>query len=298
MKQPELGKEILKLRLSKGMTQGELAIKCNVSLRTIQRIELAEVTPRSYTLKLIFSCLGYDFCNAFKESPDKTNETAIETKDWLGQFYKYALELFNLKMNTKKKVSFLSITVLFLSFGLFLLVHNESKAQSVGGWVNGWFKAGSKPDSYMVGLDKSTYKSGGSSAFIESTENNIEEFGTLMQSCSAQDYLGKRIKMTAYVKSENVDWAGMWLRVDSRLTKNMLSLDNMHDRPIKGTHDWIKCEIILDVPEESGTLNYGVLLSGTGKVWFDDISFEIVDNIKTTKQFIILDKPSNTDFEK
>ena len=80
----------------------------------------------------------------------------------------------------------------------------------------------------------------------------------------------------------------------------------MQDRPINGTKDWTKFEIVLDVPEESGTLNFGVLLNGTGKVWFDDISFEIVDKqIKTTgtygntsKPANLPSKPANTDFEK
>jgi transcriptional regulator with XRE-family HTH domain len=60
MKQPHLGKKISELRLSKGLTQTELAEKCNLNLRTIQRIELAEVTPRSHSLKLIFKNLDYD----------------------------------------------------------------------------------------------------------------------------------------------------------------------------------------------------------------------------------------------
>ena len=78
--------------------------------------------------------------------------------------------------------------------------------------VPGWFKAGSKPNSYKVGIDKTIFKSGGSSAFMASTEAMIDGFGTLMQSCGAQDYLGKRGRMTAYIKSENVtNWAGMWM---------------------------------------------------------------------------------------
>ncbi|WP_281986875.1 helix-turn-helix domain-containing protein [Aquimarina aggregata] len=63
MKQPQLGEKILELRLAKGLTQTELAEKCNLSLRTIQRVELAEVTPRSYTLKLIFKTLDFDGFN-------------------------------------------------------------------------------------------------------------------------------------------------------------------------------------------------------------------------------------------
>jgi transcriptional regulator with XRE-family HTH domain len=297
MKQPDLGKKILELRLAKGLTQGELAEKCNISLRTIQRIELAEVTPRSYTIKLIFSCLEYDYYNSFDELPNESDRSVFGTKVWIDQFYKYVLELFNLKTNTMKKVSFLSITLLLIAIGLFMVNH-ESNAQP----VPGWFKAGSKPNSYKVGLDKTIFKSGGSSAFMESTEANIDGFGTLMQQCSAQEYLGKRVKMTAYVKSENVSGsAAMWLRVDSKLTpQKSLSFDNMNDRPIKGNNDWTKCEIILDVPEESGTLNYGVLLGGTGKVWFDDISFEVVDKqtMTTTPKNLIPDKPTNIDFEK
>ena len=51
-----------------------------------------------------------------------------------------------------------------------------------------------------------------------------------MQTCDAGDYLGKRIKMTGYIKSENVtDWAGMWFRVDSKTEYEILSFDNMQD---------------------------------------------------------------------
>ena len=79
MKQPQLGKKILELRLDKGLTQTELAEKCNISLRTIQRIESTEVTPRSYTLKLIFKALDFDgFSSSNKNSsikPENSNNS-------------------------------------------------------------------------------------------------------------------------------------------------------------------------------------------------------------------------------
>ena len=61
MKQPELGQKILELRKAKGLTQEELVELCNINVRTIQRIEAGEVTPRSYTIKSILEVLGYDF---------------------------------------------------------------------------------------------------------------------------------------------------------------------------------------------------------------------------------------------
>ncbi len=61
MKQPELGKKIASLRKEKGLTQEELVDMCNINVRTIQRIETGEVTPRSSTIKLILEVLGYDY---------------------------------------------------------------------------------------------------------------------------------------------------------------------------------------------------------------------------------------------
>lgn len=68
MKQPELGRKILALRQEKGLTQEELVAQCNISVRTIQRIEAGEVTPRSYTVKTILDALDYDLASLKKET--------------------------------------------------------------------------------------------------------------------------------------------------------------------------------------------------------------------------------------
>ncbi|WP_280646982.1 MULTISPECIES: helix-turn-helix transcriptional regulator [unclassified Dysgonomonas] len=63
MKQPELGQKIVALRKKKGLTQEELVEKCNINVRTLQRIESGEVNPRSFTVKIIFNALDYDINN-------------------------------------------------------------------------------------------------------------------------------------------------------------------------------------------------------------------------------------------
>lgn len=65
MKQPALGKKILELRKLKGLTQEELVEQCNINVRTIQRIEAGDVSPRSYTIKAILDVLGVDFEEVF-----------------------------------------------------------------------------------------------------------------------------------------------------------------------------------------------------------------------------------------
>jgi hypothetical protein len=172
----------------------------------------------------------------------------------------------------------------------------------------GWFKAGDKPNSYEMGIDKSAGKDGKNAATIKSVDKKIDGFGTLMQECNAGKFLGKRIRMIGYVKSENVtNWAGLWMRVDQMGSEKPLSFDNMENRAIKGTTPWTKYEIVLDVPANSSILAYGALLCGTGQIWFDKLTFEIVDNsVKTTdpnssgqqQQETIYNEPTNLDFDK
>ncbi|MDP3311790.1 helix-turn-helix domain-containing protein [Lutibacter sp.] len=128
MKQPDLGKKISELRLSKGLTQIELAEKCNLSLRTIQRIESAEVTPRSYTIKLIFENLDYEIYNSFGKFSYKLDRIAYRFKIRLEQFYKYIIDLFNLKTNTMKKLTILSIP--FFALITFLLFSYNSNVNA------------------------------------------------------------------------------------------------------------------------------------------------------------------------
>ena len=61
MNQPDLGQKVTELRQQKNLTQEQLAEKCEVSARTIQRIESGEVDPRSYTLHCLSEALDFDF---------------------------------------------------------------------------------------------------------------------------------------------------------------------------------------------------------------------------------------------
>jgi hypothetical protein len=75
----------------------------------------------------------------------------------------------------------------------------------------------------------------------------------------------------------------MWMRIDGPTSGEMLGFDNMKNRPIEGTNDWQKYEIVLDVPDNSTGVFYGVLIHGNGQAWLGDFSFEIVgDDVKTT----------------
>lgn len=73
MKQQELGTKLADLRKAKGLTQEGLVAQCNINVRTLQRIEAGEVTPRSYTLQSILSVLEVDY-SEFVEQVNSKNK--------------------------------------------------------------------------------------------------------------------------------------------------------------------------------------------------------------------------------
>ena len=162
----------------------------------------------------------------------------------------------------------------------------------------GWFMAGSAPQLYAAGIDANALHEKAPSAFLTSTQAAGTQFGTLVQMFSAQDYLGKRVSLSAYIKSAGVAGrAALWMRVDGQNAKR-LSFDNMADRPILGTTDWKEYTIVLDVPPESRDIALGVLLSGQGKVWVSGISLKSVSQMqpKTGVEYILPAQPQNLDF--
>ena len=164
----------------------------------------------------------------------------------------------------------------------------------------GWIRAGSHPAEYEMGLDDEVKHHGKVCACIKSQADQLNGFGTLMQMFDAGNMKGKRYRLTGWTKCSNVcGWAGMWMRVDGHDRGKHLAFDNMQDRPLKGNMDWDLQEIVLDVPENSTNIAFGVLLNGAGEVWMDDFQFEEVGlEVKTTTKKSCVNKaPTNLDFE-
>ncbi|MCE3279972.1 MAG: hypothetical protein K0S44_2163 [Bacteroidetes bacterium] len=184
-------------------------------------------------------------------------------------------------------------------------LHSDKRWQPLLGQIRhnklptGWFRAGSKPASYKMILDSLADNEKRKVLTIQSVDKNINGFGTLMQDFSPEKYRGKRIRMTGYMKSKDVEKrAGFWLRIDGpENSKKSLAFDNMHDRAVIGTTEWKKYEIVLDVAPSATNIAFGALLTGTGQIWFEKFTFEVVNkSVPTTPN----KKPTepNLDFNK
>jgi hypothetical protein len=172
----------------------------------------------------------------------------------------------------------------------------------------GWYLQGSNPTDYDVAVDHEAEYSHYASVVLHSKRLTAGGFGTFMQQFRADDFRGKRVRLSGSVKAEGVqDWAGLWMRVNKDTF--VVAFDNMKDRPVRGTHEWQDCEVVLEVPLTATDISFGILLSGPGAVWLSHPRFETVPSyVATTGHAITPTKmdvskaafpeaPVNLDFE-
>lgn len=169
--------------------------------------------------------------------------------------------------------------------------------------IKEWIMTGTSPEKYLGRIDNKIYNTGTKSATIKSIVDEIEinEYATIMQQFSAKNFLGRRVRFSGFVKTQEVEgWCGLWMRIDDALSVT-LKLDNMQNRPITGTSEWNHYSCVLDVPENAAILNIGVLLSGKGQVWLDNSNFQEVDYNTATTEFVpseaFPEYPKNLSFE-
>lgn len=169
-------------------------------------------------------------------------------------------------------------------------VHSDADRyiETVHATGTGWFESGTRPEEYQMG----TAPTAGSlepEAFVIKARPMAEygQYGTMMQMHPPGHFLGKRIRLTARLKSEDVRRAQLWLRVDGRRgAEHPLSFYNMGHYPVRGTTDWRYYQIVLDVPQDAVAVAYGFFLSGMGIVWMDGLTLEAVgDNVPVTTEF-------------
>jgi hypothetical protein len=123
-------------------------------------------------------------------------------------------------------------------------------------------------------------------AVVTAAANVPRAEGTLMQTFSATAYRGKVVRLVAWLKLESMfvtgptlrlptpgDRAQLWLKV-VRANRRTGFSDSMDDRPVRSS-EWTRCEIAGRIDDDAEFINFGVLSIGGGRVWMDDVSFDV-----------------------
>jgi len=102
MKRLEFRRRLIEVRKARGLTQEDVAEKCKITVRTIQRIESGSVEPRAFAVKIISKTLGFDFFDNSDTGYDVVESQNTELKRHT--VFWYVKDLFNFKTNTMKKI--------------------------------------------------------------------------------------------------------------------------------------------------------------------------------------------------
>lgn len=127
----------------------------------------------------------------------------------------------------------------------------------------GWSTGGNAPLDY--GSLYGGVPDGKRAAVLRSHHRLAEnEFGTLMQTISADAYRGKRVRLSAMVSAEKSLSKGriaLWMRVNDA-TGRVTAFDDMQTGSIAAGTGWLRQEIVLDVPDQAASITFGILLAG------------------------------------
>ncbi|MEO8621899.1 MAG: hypothetical protein ABI625_12590 [bacterium] len=89
------------------------------------------------------------------------------------------------------------------------------------------------------------------------------EFGTATTSAPADTMVGQRVTVRAELRTRNSDGATLWIRAEGK--GKTLRLENNMAHPIFA-QDWMVQTAVLDLPDGTERISYGLLLQGAGEV--------------------------------
>jgi hypothetical protein len=145
----------------------------------------------------------------------------------------------------------------------------------------GWILSGggAKGGDFCVSPDDAATRSGRTPARLKKRPHgNSFAYGTLMKEVDAAPYLGKRVRVSIDVRTDEAKGRrDIWARVQSKSSPGdgaglggaWVTLDE--------TSDFATRSIVLDVPLNATRLEYGVGLGGSGAAWLDNDSVTVVD---------------------
>ncbi|HKQ60769.1 MAG TPA: hypothetical protein VJS92_05740 [Candidatus Polarisedimenticolaceae bacterium] len=147
---------------------------------------------------------------------------------------------------------------------------------------DGWRLSSADPEHrryYELSLDRTVSRQGAACARLAWKGPGPEETqASFHQAVRAEGYRGRRVRFAGWLRAEEAEFAGLWLRVDGMHAGHLAMLDyagSAEEGP-PGTLDWRRIELELDVPAAAEVLRYGASLAGPGRIWLDAVELTVL----------------------
>lgn len=124
-------------------------------------------------------------------------------------------------------------------------------------------------------VDQTTVHTGRWSARLQHRPEQVGSFIDISLSVPV-NFAGQTITLRGFLRTEKVSgYAAFWVNEDSEF--GPVTFNSTADRQLKGTNAWAQHSITLPINPKTQKLVFGVRLSGTGKVWADDLELLVDD---------------------
>jgi len=139
-----------------------------------------------------------------------------------------------------------------------------------------WFAASVPAEGLRMWCDAGEAHSGQASLAISNEHLYREPVANNWSQSVQQIPRGKPVVVSAWIKTEDVDSANVCMQCWDLDGKNMLAFAST---PVfRGTQDWTEVRSDpITVPYKTASIIVRAAASGTGKAWFDDVSFSVVE---------------------
>jgi RNA polymerase sigma factor (sigma-70 family) len=145
-----------------------------------------------------------------------------------------------------------------------------------------WHLNGPTTQLFTAALDPDVHRNGHPTMCITSSDMNEkptynqENYGAVDR--HPDKYLGKRIRVSVWMKSEAVtNGYGAYVLARGATDKTLSMMDLSTPIITLPTTDWVLHTAEVDVPANADNITSGVYIGGKGRIWIDDFKIEVID---------------------
>lgn len=156
-----------------------------------------------------------------------------------------------------------------------LILEAQPTARQLG--EDGWTLSGGGGSAYTVSRDERAQRNGHATWALYPHDHTYGKYGTWMRVVEATPYLGKRVRISGYTKTQGTTTrADFWARIQAKTSPTDGSglAGRWHSLPADSP--WTMRKVVLDVPSGAHQIQYGVGVAGAGIMWLDEPKLEIV----------------------
>lgn len=171
------------------------------------------------------------------------------------------------------------LTIEAFSQGLMIPFNLDFEHGAIGYEPPGWDASRNATNQGYIFVTNDSLSYTGKKSLVINSPNTTDTstIAHIKQSLNAYVYRGRKINFSAaalaYLDNPS-SYAFLWANIRDK-NGDIIASFSSQDKPILLT-EWNKYSLTLDIPENAETINYGFALRGSGTVFFDNVSFTII----------------------